>query len=134
MNKSHKKGLGKIQKFQFDYDAKYDDLFVYRKDSKSAGGVEIGSVLLDFGKGGDLVAIEIMDAAEFLASSTQPAPIDMKEVLRKLTDCEVDVRVWRNSILMIKMTLFAENKPAAVWNFSVPKLQERSPVTALAGA
>jgi len=123
-----------MQKFQFDYDTDNDDLFVYRKDSKSAGAVELGPVVLDFGKGGDIVAIEIMDAAEFLASSTKPGPKDMREVLRKLTNCEVDIRAWRNSILMIKMTLFAENEPAAVWNFSVPKLQEKSPVTALSGA
>lgn len=45
-----------MKKFEFDYDAQNDDLFVYDKETKSTASVEIGDVVLDFGRSKGLVA------------------------------------------------------------------------------
>ena len=53
-----------MESFNIDYDDENDSLFVYLKDSKSKGAVEIGNFILDFDNKGNLVAMEILDASE----------------------------------------------------------------------
>ena len=121
-----------MRKFQFDYDPSNDDLFIYRKDSKSEGGVEVGRVLLDFNRKDGLVGIEFMHATDFLASSTRLTKKTIRSMLRSLKECKVGVEVWRNAITTIKVLLVAE-KEQVMWNFSVPRVSEESSVMARMG-
>ena len=122
-----------MQKFHFDYDAANDDLFVYRKDSKSEGGVEIGCILLDFNSKDGLVGIEFMDATSFLASSTGLSKKAVGSLLRSLKECRVELDVWRNSIVTIRVAFLSEGNEQVLWNFSLPQIsEENSPLAKLA--
>ena len=115
-----------MQKFQFDYDSAHDDLFIYKKDSKSEGGVEVGRLLLDFNKKDGLVGIEFPDATEFLASSTGLTKKAVRNIIQNLKECKVELDVWRNSIVTIRVLFLSERNEQVLWNFSVPKLSEES--------
>lgn len=119
-----------MQKFEFSYNRKEDDLFVFKKGAKSAGSVEIGPVVLDMNDEGQIIAIEFMNAKEYLSSSTDTNVPVMGLLLENLKECKVDVKVWRNAILTIKLLLLSEENEA-VWNFSVPQVTEASPVSSL---
>ena len=119
-----------MQKFEFSYNRKEDDLFVFKKGAKSAGSVEIGPVILDMDSDGQVVAIEFMNATEYLSSSTGTDIPGMGLLLENLKECKVDVGVWRNAILTIRLLLLSGEKEA-VWNFSVPRVTEASPVSSL---
>ncbi len=115
-----------MQKFQFDYDSAHDDLFIYKKDSKSEGGVEVGRLLLDFNKKDGLVGIEFPDATGFLASSTGLTKKAVRNIIQNLKECRVELDVWRNSIVTIRVLFLSERNEQVLWNFSVPKLSEES--------
>jgi uncharacterized protein YuzE len=117
-----------MQKFEFSYNSKEDDLFIFRKGAKSAGSVEIGPVVLDMDEEGQLVAIEFMNAKEYLSSATETDVSSMGLLLEHLEECKVDVKVWRNALLTIKL-LLVSGKKEAVWNFSLPQVTEASPVS-----
>lgn len=119
-----------MQKFEFSYNRKEDDLFIFKKGAKSAGSVEIGPVILDMDDGGHVVAIEFMNAKEYLSSSTGTGFSGMGLLLENLRECRVDVKVWRNALLTIKLLLLSKEKEA-VWNFSVPQVTEASPVSSV---
>jgi uncharacterized protein YuzE len=122
-----------MRKFHFDYDAANDDLFVYRKDSKSEGGVEIGRLLLDFNNKDGLVGIEFMDATSLLASSTGLSKKAVSSILRNLRECKVELDVWRNSIVTIRVMFLSEGNEQVLWNFSLPQIsEENSPLAKLA--
>lgn len=119
-----------MQKFEFSYNRKEDDLFLFKKGAKSAGSVEMGPVILDMDEDGQIVAIEFMNAKEYLSSSTGTEVSGMGLLLDDLKECKVDVTVWRNAILTIKLLLLSGEKEA-VWNFSVPRITEASPVSSI---
>ncbi|MBD3361480.1 DUF2283 domain-containing protein [Candidatus Woesearchaeota archaeon] len=54
-----------MKKFNFSYDKENDDLFLYNHNSKSAGSVEVGDIILDFNNKKELVGIQINKASEF---------------------------------------------------------------------
>jgi len=56
-----------MKTFEFDYDEGNDDLFVYLKNKKSSGAIELGNFVFDFDDKGQLVAFEIIDASETLS-------------------------------------------------------------------
>lgn len=117
-----------MQGFEFSYNQKEDDLFIFKKGGKSAGSVEIGPVILDMDNEGQIVAIEFMNAKEYLSSSTGTDSPGMSFLLENLKECKVDVKIWRNALLTIKVLLLSEEKEA-MWNFSVPRVTEASPVS-----
>lgn len=122
-----------MQKFQFDYDSAHDDLFIYRKDSKSEGGVEIGRLMLDFNRKDGLVGIEFTDATEFLSSSTGLPKKSISSIIRNLKECRVELDVWRNAIVTIRVLFLSESKEQVLWNFSVPRIsEENSPLGKIA--
>ncbi len=122
-----------MKKFQFSYDEDNDGLFLFRKNSKSEGGVELGPVLLDFNSKDGLVGLELMHATEFLASSLRLSKSEVKEILKNLVECKVELKVWRNHIATIQVLFLAENSKEALWNLSVPQMQEaRSPASGVA--
>jgi len=123
-----------MQKFQFDYDSAHDDLFIYKKDSKSEGGVEVGRILLDFNKKDGLVGIEFPDATGFLASSTGLTKKAVRNIIQNLKECKVELDVWRNSIVTIRVLFLSERNGQVLWNFSVPKLSEESSLAKAAGS
>ena len=55
----------KMKELKFDYDAEYDDLFVY-SDKKSDSSMEMGDFVFDFTNDGELVAFQIQNALKIV--------------------------------------------------------------------
>ncbi|MFH0869133.1 MAG: DUF2283 domain-containing protein [archaeon] len=101
-----------MRKFKFDYDSGNDDLFLFRSDSKSKGGVEIGGkIVLDFNGNRELVGIEILDASEMLSELANVRQ-EFAPVLKSLKECRVDVHE-KAGVTIIKM-LFVSGKSEEV--------------------
>ena len=110
----------KMKEFRFDYDAKYDDLFVY-SDEKSDGAIEIGDFVFDFTNEGKLVGFEIQNASKNLPKISEK-PIDS---LTKLKECKIEVNSMRN-FLIIKIA-FIYQKDIINANLVIPRITEKNP-------
>ena len=95
-----------MEKFNIDYDKESDDLFLYAKE-KSRGSVEIGDLVLDFGRDSRLVGIEILNATKFLGDCVAEKNLISGEFLSELVKCEVDVK-QKNNFLFIKINLIGK--------------------------
>ncbi len=110
-----------MEKFNFDYDAGNDDLFVYLEGKKSSGAVELGNFVLDFDKEGDLVAMQIMNASEVFAKIlSKIIEID------KLKQIQVEIINFRN-MDAIKFKIITEKQQETA-NILIPHIKEKSPV------
>lgn len=110
-----------MEKFNFDYDLKNDDLFVYLEGKKSSGAIELGDFVLDFDKEGNLVAIQIMNASEVFAK------ILSKIIeIAKVKQIRVEIINFRN-MDAIKFKVITENQQETA-NILIPHIKEKSPV------
>lgn len=109
-----------MKKFNFDYDEKCDDLFVFEKGKKSVGGIEIGDFVFDFTNEGDFVSFEIQNAKENLNKISQQGYID----LTKLKSCEVEINNIKD-FLIINMNFIFDNNTIQS-NFMIPSIKEKS--------
>ncbi|MBD3390246.1 DUF2283 domain-containing protein [Candidatus Micrarchaeota archaeon] len=64
-----------------------------QKGAKSAGSVEIGPVIIDMDEEGKLVAMEFMNAKEYLSSSTEKNISEMGLLLENLQECRIGTKV-----------------------------------------
>ena len=117
-----------MKKFNFSYDKKNDDLFLYHPTSKSTGSVEIGDLVLDFNNKKKLVGIQISKASNFLKELITEKNIS--DILKSLQECKVEIKN-KNNILIIKMHLFGKNKEITPI-ISMPSINEPSPALACA--
>src|SRR4030043_174743 len=110
-----------MKKFNFNYDAENDDLFVYLEGQKSSGAVEMGSFVLDFDKEGNLVAMQILNASEVLSK------ILSKIIeITKIKEMRIDIINFRN-MEAIKFKLIT-SKGEETANILIPHIKEKSPV------
>ena len=115
-----------MQKFNFSYDKENDDLFLYSQKSKSKGSVELGDFVLDYDSKGELVAVQIMNAAKFIKDiATEKNTTDIKRLLNNLKDTRIDIKA-KNNILIIKIHLISDTDEISSV-LSVPRIQEPSP-------
>lgn len=56
-----------MKNFEYSYDKENDDLFIYQKELKSSGAIELGNLIIDLDEKGNLVAIQIINASEFFS-------------------------------------------------------------------
>ncbi len=116
-----------MQRFEFDYDYENDDLFLYDKDCKSSGSVEIGDVVLDFDKRKGLVGIEITDATSFIRLLIPQNQFRItKKALSNLSACKVESRT-RDNFLFIKIILLMSKNLEIPVNLSIPRIGRSSP-------
>jgi uncharacterized protein YuzE len=111
----------KMKRFNFDYDEKYDDLFVY-SDKKSDGSIEIGDFVFDFNNNGKLVAFQIQNASKNLNKISEKPFED----LTKLKDCKIEIDTIKNS-LMLKITFILENN-IIYSNFVIPIINKETTI------
>lgn len=107
---------------KFDYDTKYDDLFIYNSDKKSRGAVEFGDLIIDFDSNMNVVAIEMTNASDYLSKLVD---LFNKETLRKLKDCRFNA-VRHKNMLIIKLLLVSENDKINI-PIQVPCVMDKSP-------
>ncbi|RMF89996.1 MAG: DUF2283 domain-containing protein [Methanobacteriota archaeon] len=113
--------------FEFDYDPEADSLFLYKKNGRSKGSVELGDLIFDFDYRLNLVAMQILNASGFIEEVTGEA--DVKELLKHLKRCEVKQRTHKN-LLVITITLTAERKVQIP--LTIPNIKYTSPSLAYA--
>ena len=59
-----------MRKFNFSYDKENDDLLLFNPKSKSKGSVELGNIILDYGKNREFVGMQIMNASNTIKDIT----------------------------------------------------------------
>lgn len=73
-------------KFNLDYDAEEDLLYLYSPGKKSKGSIELGELVVDLEKGGNVVGLEIFNASRYLSDLTNRKIT--KENLKKIERAE----------------------------------------------
>lgn len=111
----------KMKNFIADYDEENDSLFAYLENSKSQGAVEMGDFVFDFGKKGNLVAIEIFNASEILESI-----LEKTIKLSKITEFKVEIFNFRNNRTSIRFRISDDSKSEFA-NIIIPRVIEKSP-------
>jgi uncharacterized protein YuzE len=114
----------KMKKFQFNYDSEQDGLFLFSRKAQSEGGVELGPILLDFNSKDGLVGVELMHATEFLSSFLRLSKAEVRQMLKSLLECKVEMRIWGNHIATIQILLSSEKREETLWTLSVPQVQK----------
>ena len=109
-----------MKEFNFDYDEKYDDLFVFEKGRKSDGGIEIGDFVFDFTNEGEFVSFEIQNAKENLNRISQKGYID----LTKLKNCKVEINTIKDFIIINMNFIFEDNSIQS--SIIIPSIKEKS--------
>jgi len=93
----------------FSYDAFCDDLFIYESRAKSAGSVPSGDVIVDLDKEGKIVAVELMNAVSVLSNMTGKSPLEVKNLLDHLDECEITIKEAKN-LFYITIHLHSHNQ------------------------
>jgi len=112
-----------MQDYNFSYDKENDDLFVFNKESKSKGSIEIGDIILDFNNKRELVGIEMMNASSMIKDLTNENMI--KDILGTLKKCSLHV-IKKKNMLIIHLKLISQVKELRPI-LSVPQIEESSP-------
>lgn len=115
--------------FNADYDKEANDLFLHSEE-KSKGSVEIGDLIIDFDKNGNLVGIEILNATDFLNDCIANGKEISKAFLSSLLKCDIRTE-QKNNFLFIKMVLIGR-KIQIPCTIPMPHITKASP--ALIGA
>jgi len=110
-----------MEKFNFDYDSKNDDLFVYLEGKKSSGAVELGNFILDFDEKGNLVAMQILNASDVFNKILSNAV-----KIAAIKSIEMNIINFRN-MAAIKFKIITEKQEETA-NILIPHIKEKSPV------
>jgi len=109
-----------MKEFKMDYDKENDDLLMYLDGTESFGGVELGDLIVDFDKKGNLVGMEILNASVFFSKA-----ISNLIEITKIKTVEIEIVNFRNmSALQMKI-----NMPNQTYRYTVliPRISQSSP-------
>lgn len=115
-----------MSNFKFDYDKKYDDLFIYREGIKSDLSVEIGDLIIDVDKKGKLVSMEISNASTFLNDLIPKIRVS-KQFLSNLERCRLDL-IDRPTRVIIKIYITPKKEKEILADVLIP-IHRRSTIT-----
>ena len=110
-----------MKEFKFSYDKENDDLFVYLDGEKSEGAVEFGNLIMDFDSSSNLVAIQILNAAEFFSKF-------FSKVLNliNIQSLRAEVVNFRNmDSLKLSVNIGGKEETS---NILIPRIRQSSPV------
>ena len=109
-----------MKEFKFSYDESNDDLFVYLDGAKSSGAIEFGNLVMDFDEKENLVAIQIINASEFISKL-----VSKIIEISKIVSIKAEVINFRN-IAGLKLKIRTE-KDEVSSNILVPRIKQHSP-------
>lgn len=118
-----------MSEFKFDYDCKYDTLFFYCEDKKTKSSAELGDLILDFDSNKNLVAIEILNATEFINKFTPDNTKITKTNLSELEDYKIKMTKMHNQ-MFIKIVIRPKNENEVIATIAVPRIEHSSPILA----
>ncbi|GBE18551.1 hypothetical protein BMS3Abin16_01155 [archaeon BMS3Abin16] len=116
-----------VKNYKFDYHHEVDSLFLYKKNGKSKGSVELGDLVFDFDYRLNLVGMQILNASSFIEEVSGEA--DVKELLKNLKKCEVKQTTNKN-LMIIHITLTGIKKVQIP--LTLPNIKYKSPSLAYA--
>jgi len=116
-----------MAKSEFNYDSENDDLFLYRKGSKTSGSVEFGNIVLDFDKK-RVNAIQFIDASKTLSGIVGSRV--SKKVLSSIKSASLDSEIKGGNLIVRFSLLSAEERIAAP--IVIPGFKYKSPALAYA--
>ncbi len=114
-----------MAKFKADYDAEEDMLFLYNETRRSSGSVELGEIVIDFTNKGDIVALEIFGASQYLSEITNHRLT--KSALSKIRSAGVSFMKKRGTTI-IKILFPLEKEISAT--IAIQNINYRSPILA----
>ena len=121
----------KAKEFNFSYDKKNDDLFLYNPKSKSKGSIEIGDLIFDFNNKKELVGLQMMNASQMIKDLISDDKKDTAdEVVNNLKRCMIDIK-YKNNLLIIRVYLTSKKNEISPI-ISMPMHKELSPALAYA--
>jgi len=115
--------------FNFDYDSEQDSLFIYNPKFKSKASVEIEDIIIDFNSNKEISAIELLDASEFLSNLDLDENIDIKELLRTIKECKLDI-ITKDNFFVIKFVLISKSNKKITTPLLIPTINNPSPALA----
>ncbi|HZX34022.1 MAG TPA: DUF2283 domain-containing protein, partial [archaeon] len=107
------------------YDYAEDSLFMYNEKKKSGGSVELGELVIDLDRAGNVAALEISGASKYLSELTGRKL--SRAQLKKMDEAAITVNAKKGTII-IKIFLPIENEkvPATIavqnMNYNSPAL------------
>ena len=118
-----------FRKFNFDYDAENDNLFLYDPKSKSRASVEFDDVIIDFNSRKEVAGIELLNASDFFKGLKVESSTVSKALLRNIKSCKVNV-AHKNNFILIKLILTFDSDKQLVTPLFIPSIKEPSPALA----
>ncbi len=116
-----------LKKFNFDYDASNDSLFLYSINSKSKASVEIDDFIIDFNAKNEISGIELLNASDFLSNlKMEGSNLNVKEFLKDIQECKLDI-VTKQNFFVIKFMLISKSNEVLATPLVIPTLNESSP-------
>lgn len=114
------------ESFKVDYDSGEDILFAYNSSVKSSGSVELGELVIDLDRAGEIVALEVFNASSYLSELTNKRI--SKELLKKMEKALVSFTA-RGGTTIIKIFLQVEKEtvPATI---AIQNMHYKSPIMA----
>jgi len=111
--------MGKTKHFVWDYSERTDILNIRKSNKKIEGSAEIGDFTVDFDKQGNIIGIEIMNAADFLCQSGIS-----KTDLAELKEAELNISHKNNNLTFIWIILKLPNNVEKKIPFPAPVVNE----------
>ncbi len=113
-------------KFKLDYDFEEDLLYLYNENKKSKGSIELGELIVDLEKKGEVVGLEIFEASKYLSELTNKKI--SKESLKKIEKASISFISKKGTILIkILLPIKKTEIPATI---AIQNIKYKSPVTA----
>ncbi|MBN2127086.1 MAG: DUF2283 domain-containing protein, partial [Candidatus Diapherotrites archaeon] len=93
--------------FESDYDFQEDLLYLYNKSKKSKGSIELGELIIDLEKKGEIVGLEIFNASKYLSNLTNKKIT--KSDLKKIKPPVISFTPL-NGVILIKLIFSIEKE------------------------
>jgi uncharacterized protein YuzE len=120
-----------MHKLKFDYDRKYDNLFMHVAGAKSEESVVFGDLVLDFDRKKNIVGIEFTNASRFVSKITFSKDVAaVKALLSGLKECSMEM-IQENALLIIRIHLVGRDSELSPI-ISLPQISETNPAIAYA--
>ncbi len=82
--------------FRFDYDEKFDVLYLYKNGNSPAGGISLGNVSLDLDKNKEIVGVEILQATDLFALLMSKPKSTIRKALKSISRCRLKLLTFSN--------------------------------------
>lgn len=98
-----------MKKMNVSYEPHSDDLFIFQKGERSKETLDFGDFVVDINEEGKIIAVEFLNASDFLSHSSFDNRKITPEMLERITDGTTEI-IKQNGTLIIKISMIAQGK------------------------